>query len=47
MVYRLLVALYTYLHLILVLQTSDCPQKIRDFVQEGHKRKILPLPVSI
>ncbi|AQK46087.1 DNA methyl transferase2 [Zea mays] len=26
---------------------SDCPQKIRDFVQEGHKRKILPLPGDV
>ncbi|PWZ45644.1 DNA (cytosine-5)-methyltransferase 1 [Zea mays] len=26
---------------------SDCPQKIREFVQEGHKRKILPLPGDV
>jgi DNA (cytosine-5)-methyltransferase 1 len=25
---------------------SDCPFKIKEFVQEGHMRKVLPLPVS-
>lgn len=43
-----LFTVYTFLDVVLpFFPRSNCQDKIRDFVREGFKKKILPLPVSV